>query len=146
MAITRKARPSATDDLILTDAERAATMPAAIESVTDAGTAASAEATPVENPEASGEAVKPTPATAPRTAAGGHPFRRHEIPFGDGKLILEHDGSIRTVAADGSVTATWQPDDPEWSRHAIRFGLRPSAAGGSSVPGHPPQRAKRPRI
>ena len=145
MAITRKARPSATDDLILTDAERAATMPAAIEPVTDAGTAASAEANPVENHEASGEAVKPTPATAPRTAAGGHPFRRHEIPFGDGKLILEHDGSIRTVAADGSVTATWQPDDPEWSRHAIRFGLRPSAAGGSSVPGHPPQRAKRPR-
>jgi hypothetical protein len=99
----------------------------------------------VENPPATGEAVKPTPATATRTAAGGHPFRRHEIPFGDGKLILEHDGSIRTVAADGSVTATWQPDDPEWSRHAIRFGLRPSAAGSSSVPGHPPQRAKRPR-
>jgi hypothetical protein len=145
MAITRKARPSATDDLILTDAERAATTSAAIEPVTDAGAAASAVPTPVENPEASGEAVKPTPATAPRTAAGGHPFRRHEIPFGDGKLILDHDGSIRTVAADGSVTATWQADDPEWSRHAIRFGLRPSAAGGSSVPGHPPQRAKRPR-
>ena len=130
MAITRKARPSATDDLILTDAERAATTSAAIEPVTDAGAAASAV---------------PTPATVPRTAAGGHPFRRHEIPFGDGKLILDHDGSIRTVAADGSVTATWQADDPEWSRHAIRFGLRPSAAGGSSVPGHPPQRAKRPR-
>jgi hypothetical protein len=146
MAITRKARPSATDDLILTDAERAATMPAAIEPLTDAGADTSAAPTPVENPPATGEVAKPTPSTAPRTAAGGHPFRRHEIPFGDGKLILEHDGSIRTVAADGSVTATWQPDDPEWSRHAIRFGLRPSAAGGSSVPGHPPQRAKRPRI
>jgi hypothetical protein len=146
MAITRKARPSATDDLILTDAERAATMPAAIEPLTDAGADTSVAPTPVENPPATGEVAKPTPSTAPRTAAGGHPFRRHEIPFGDGKLILEHDGSIRTVAADGSVTATWQPDDPEWSRHAIRFGLRPSAAGGSSVPGHPPQRAKRPRI
>jgi len=79
MAITRKARPSATDDLILTDAERAATTPAATEPLTDAGADTSAVPTPVENPPATGEAAKPTPATAPRTAAGGHPFRRHEI-------------------------------------------------------------------
>ena len=92
-----------------------------------------------------GQASKAVAGTAPRTASGGHPFRHHEIPLGDGKLVLDREGSIRNVAADGSVTATWQPDDPDWSRHAIRFGLRPSA-GGSPIPGHPPQRAKRPRI
>jgi hypothetical protein len=145
MAITRKARPSATEDLILTDAERHATGPTATEVVPDAGAEESVVPAPAADAVATAEAAKPAAGTAPRTASGGHPFRRHEIPFGDGKLILDHDGSIRTLAADGSVTATWQPDDSEWSRRAIRFGLRPSADGGSSVPGHPPQRAKRPR-
>ena len=120
MPSARTSKPTSTaDDMIKIDAEPAVEIPA--------------------------EAEKPKAGPAPRTASGGHPFRHHEIPMGDGKLVLDREGSIRSIAADGSVTATWEPDDPEWDRYAIRFGLRTSGAGGSSVPGHPPQRAKRPR-
>jgi hypothetical protein len=136
MATHRARDPrSNTDDLIAIDA--APDLEIAAEPGAESGAG-------LEAPDTAGQTAK-TVAPAPRTASGGRPFRHHEIPFGDGKLILDRDGSIRTMATDGSVTASWQPDDPEWSRHAIRFGLRPSASGGSSIPGHPPQRAKRPR-
>ena len=130
MPSARTSKPTSTaDDMIKIDAEPAVEIPA--EAVAE-----------TEKP---AEAEKPKAGPAPRTASGGHPFRHHEIPMGDGKLVLDREGSIRSVAADGSVTGTWEPEDPEWDRYAIRFGLRPSGVGGNSVPGHPPQRAKRPR-
>ena len=79
-----------------------------------------------------------------RNAPGGHAYRHREIAFRGGKLILGRDGSIRNVAADGALIGAWQTDDPEWWRQAIRFGIRPNRGGGNAVPGHPPQRAKRP--
>ncbi|HEY5486210.1 MAG TPA: hypothetical protein VIK06_01055 [Candidatus Limnocylindrales bacterium] len=134
MSAYRTSKPASTaDDMIKIAAEPDVEIP----------TEATAEPTvPAEEP---AQADKPKAAPAPRTASGGHPFRHHEVPMGDGKLVLDREGSIRSIAADGSVTAAWEPDDPEWDRYAIRFGLRPGGAGGSSVPGHPPQRARRPR-
>jgi hypothetical protein len=131
MPISRTKPDSIAADLIALDAEPG------VELAADAATE------PTEEPAQAGQ---PKSGPAPRTASGGHPFRHHEIPMGDGKLVLDREGSIRSIAADGSVTASWEPDDPEWDRYAIRFGLRPSSAGGSSVPGHPPLRAKRPRV
>ena len=72
-------------------------------------------------------------------------FRRHEVALEEGKLVLDRDGSISRVAADGSVTSTWQADDPEWPRYAIRFGLRPGAGAEDAVPSRPPRRQPRPR-
>ena len=112
-------------DMIAIDAE------ALVESQADTVDAASAAPGPVKT-------------AAPRTASGGHPFRHHEISLGDGKLVLDRDGSIKHVGPDGEVTATWQPDDPEWSRYALRFGLQPGG-GGNAVPLRPPQQPKRPR-
>ena|GEM_PF-3139203 len=139
MPAARTSKPASTaDDMIKLD-EPVVEIPA------EATAEPTAPAEPVVPAEEPAPADKPKAAPAPRTASGGHPFRHHEIPMGDGKLVLDREGSIRSIAADGSVTASWEPDDPEWDRYAIRFGLRPGGAGGSSVPGHPPQRAKRPR-
>jgi len=86
-------------------------------------------------------ASTPPPGPAPRAGS----FRRHEVALDDGKLVLDRDGSISRIAADGSVTATWQADDPEWPRYAIRFGLRPGAGSEGAIPGRPPRRVKPPR-
>jgi len=86
-------------------------------------------------------ASTPPPGPAPRIGS----FRRHEVALDDGKLVLDRDGSISRLAADGSVTATWPADDPEWPRYAIRFGLKPGAGAEDAVPSRPPQRQTRPR-
>jgi hypothetical protein len=140
----RTSKPASTaDDMIKIAVEPDVEIPAEATSGAEADPEATVE--PTAPAEETAQAEKPKAAPAPRTASGGHPYRHHEIPMGDGKLVLDREGSIRSIAADGSVTATWEADDPEWDRYAIRFGLRTSGAGGSSVPGHPPQRAKRPR-
>ena len=105
------------------------------------------EAASSPEPEAAPQAVAPAESAASavgRNAPGGHAYRHREIAFRGGKLILGRDGSIRNVAADGTLIGAWQTDDPEWWRQAIRFGIRPNTGGGNAVPGHPPQRAKRP--
>jgi hypothetical protein len=66
---------------------------------------------------------------APRQAAThGHHYRRREIELAEGgKLVLDTDGSIRQVDADGAGIGAWSPGEPEWARQAIRFGLRPES-------------------
>lgn len=139
MPSARTSKPASTaDDMIKIEDVVSVEVAAKPEVVSDisAPTAPNAEPGPP-----AGAAAEPTR----RPAAGGHAFRHREIAFGDGRLVLGRDGAIRNVAADATVTATWQPGSLEWSHYAIRFGLRPSVAGGNAVPGHPPQRAKRPR-
>lgn len=52
-------------------------------------------------------------------------FKRREIVQADGTaLVLNTDGSIELRAADRTVAQTWSPEDPEWSLHAFRFGIR----------------------
>ena len=56
-------------------------------------------------------------------------FRRRELDLADGsRLVLKADGSIDHVDDGGDTKQSWTPDDPEWPRHAIRFGLRPQNA------------------
>ncbi|MEO6577520.1 MAG: hypothetical protein ABIO99_01285 [Candidatus Limnocylindria bacterium] len=53
-------------------------------------------------------------------------YRHHELALADGvKLVLRTDGSIHQLDAKGTETSSWVPDDPEWSVHALRFGLQP---------------------
>jgi hypothetical protein len=55
-------------------------------------------------------------------------FKRREIAQADGTLlVMNADGSIELRAVDGTVARTWSPDDPEWSLHAFRFGIRTQA-------------------
>jgi hypothetical protein len=87
----------------------------------------------------------PTP-PAPNPAAHGRRFKRRELELADGnKLVLNVDGSITRVDAEGGSTDAWQPSDPEWASHAIRFGLFPQdatvAPTGRHVEGmRPPRR------
>jgi hypothetical protein len=72
-------------------------------------------------------------------------FKRREIQLADGaRLVLDVDGSIRHLDDHGATTRTWKPDDPEWSREAIRFGVHPQvptvAPHGRRVPGTKPSR------
>jgi hypothetical protein len=61
-----------------------------------------------------------------RPTAPGHRFKRREIELVEGgKLVLHTDGSIGQVDGEGVVKHTWAADDPEWARHAMRFGLLP---------------------
>jgi len=39
--------------------------------------------------------------------------------------VLQVNGSIDHVPGDGSASRTWTPDDPDWPRQALRFGLQP---------------------
>ena len=41
--------------------------------------------------------------------------------------MLNTDGSIVHVDEHGAPMHSWAPDDPEWPRQAIRFGLYPQA-------------------
>jgi hypothetical protein len=74
-------------------------------------------------------AVAPPAPQASRPDGGhGHRYRRREIELTEGgKLILDSDGSIREVDADGVEKGAWSPGEPEWAGHAIRFGLRPQS-------------------
>ena len=38
--------------------------------------------------------------------------------------MLAADGTLTRFDAEGTQEHTWAPDDPEWPRLAIRFGLR----------------------
>ena len=66
---------------------------------------------------------------SPSTAAHGRRFKHRELDLADGgKLVLKADGSISQVDASGAPTQTWDPADPNWASHAIRFGLFPQDA------------------
>lgn len=55
-------------------------------------------------------------------------FKRRELAQADGTVLgLNADGSIELRAVDRTVVRTWSPDDPEWSLHAFRFGIRAQA-------------------
>jgi hypothetical protein len=59
-----------------------------------------------------------------RTTSGGSPFRRREIALSDGSaLVLHRDGSIAHVGPDRGIVASWHLADPDWERHALRFGI-----------------------
>lgn len=59
-----------------------------------------------------------------RAVSPGHRFKRREIDLVEGgKLALHTDGSISQIDGQGEVVKKWVSDDPEWPRHAIRFGL-----------------------
>ncbi len=61
-----------------------------------------------------------------RSGSQGRRFRKRELELEEGgKLVLHTDGSIRQIGDQGETKQTWAPDDPEWARHAIRFGLLP---------------------
>jgi hypothetical protein len=95
-----------------------------------------AKAAPAAKPAAKpAPAAKPTPAAqAVSVAPARRKYKRHEISLADGgTLVLEVDGSILRLDAAGVATTTWQPDDPDWARHALRFGVRPQNA---TVPPH----------
>jgi hypothetical protein len=66
------------------------------------------------------------------------------LPGGE-KLVLFTDGTLARFGADGSREHVWMPDDPEWPRLAIRFGLRVQSATvtppGRFVEGTKPPRA-----
>ena len=53
-------------------------------------------------------------------------FRRRELKQADGgSLVLATSGSITQVAPDGTTIRTWELDDADWARQALRFGVRP---------------------
>ena len=61
-----------------------------------------------------------------RVVAPGRRFKRREIELAEGgKLVLHTDGSISQADGQGAVVRTWGAEDPDWPRHAIRFGLVP---------------------
>jgi hypothetical protein len=61
---------------------------------------------------------------AGRATRSGHHYKRRrlELPEG-GALQLDGGGTIERIDAAGVATGKWAPGDPEWARHAIRFGL-----------------------
>ena len=70
-------------------------------------------------------------------------FRPRTLDLGDGgTLLLRGSGEIEHRGPDGATVATWSPGDPEWPRHAIRFGLQEThatvAPTGRYVPGTKP--------
>jgi hypothetical protein len=85
-----------------------------------------------------------------RTAAPASPaprgrrHKRREIGLADGgKIILNPEGSIERLAADGA-SQTWRRGDPEWPDYALRFGLKEQpptvAPAGRFVTGTKPPR------
>jgi hypothetical protein len=75
--------------------------------------------------------------TQPR---GRRRFKPRELSLADGStLSLKADGSIDRVADDGITTRSWAPDDADWPRQAIRFGVRPAG-----TPVTPPGRQRWP--
>ena len=79
-------------------------------------------------PQSSSPQSSPTQ-SSPSPAAHGRRFKRRELQLAEGgKLVLGADGSITQLDADGKPTETWAPSDPDWARHAIRFGLYPQDA------------------
>ena len=59
-----------------------------------------------------------------KATSPGHRYKRREIDLAEGgKLVLHTDGSLSQIDGAGEVVQKWAADDPEWPRHAIRFGL-----------------------
>ena len=57
-------------------------------------------------------------------ASRGHHYRRRTLSLPAGEtLVLTADGTVIRLAADGSREGAWAPDDPEWPKLALRFGL-----------------------
>lgn len=80
------------------------------EAVDEAGAAAVGDARPSERPLA---------------RRGRGPKRRELLLPDNHRLAIGPDRTIVHRDAEGAVVASWSPDDPEWARHALRFGLRP---------------------
>ena len=60
---------------------------------------------------------------------GRRRFKRRELKLADGSsLVLTAEGSIDHVTDDGTTTRSWLPEDADWPRQAIRFGVRPQVA------------------
>jgi hypothetical protein len=59
-----------------------------------------------------------------RNAKPGRSYRPRRLELAEGgALELDDHGLIRRIDAAGEVVERWAPDDAEWGRHAIRFGL-----------------------
>ncbi len=66
------------------------------------------------------------PASSSPAGGRGRRYRRNEVTLSaGGKLMLEGDGTIRRLDAEGSTVRSWAPSDPDWPNQAIRFGLHP---------------------
>jgi hypothetical protein len=63
------------------------------------------------------------------TPAQGRPhFKRRELRLADGaSFVLMADGTIDLVGSDGKTTQSWSPDDDDWPRQALRFGVHPQS-------------------
>jgi hypothetical protein len=71
-------------------------------------------------------------------------FKRRQISLAEGgKLVLLGDGSITLTDAAGAVTGSWATDDPDWARHAIRFGVQ--ARPETTIPEAPRVATPRPQ-
>lgn len=88
------------------------------------------------------EPISAVPSPAPATRR--RRFRRRELSMPDGsRLLLDADGVISHVDQAGGGEQSWTPDDPDWVRHALRFGLR--VAAPTVAPAGRPVAAKPPR-
>jgi len=65
---------------------------------------------------------------APSPAAHGRRYKQRELSCGGRHARPGRRRSIAQHDTDGTLAHTWAPDDPEWARHAIRFGLYPQDA------------------
>lgn len=66
--------------------------------------------------------AKPSTARNPRRR-----FKPRRVPLPDDEqLVLHENGTIEHTDPAGLVKQAWSPNDPDWPRHAIRFGLRPA--------------------
>ncbi len=85
----------------------------------------------------------PAPERPARAPAGRRRrYKPRELELGDGgRLTLRSDGTIVEVDGTAQAVGSWTPDDPEWARHAIRFGLRPQ---DSTVAPHGPSAGTKP--
>ena len=94
----------------------------------DHGDAADSETTPAaEAVEGGGLTAAGDARSSERSVArrGSRPKRRELLLPDNHRLVLGPDRTIVHRDAEGAVVASWSPDDPEWARHALRFGLRP---------------------
>jgi len=94
----------------------------AVEPAESATAVEPAESATAVEPAESATAVEPVAGHMP--TAHGHRYRRRTMSQpGGGQLVMTTDGTVLRLAADGSREGAWAPDDPEWPKLAIRFGL-----------------------
>ncbi len=59
------------------------------------------------------------------TSRPDHRYRARRIQLAEGAILELHgNGTIEHHDPAGEVVEAWRPDDPDWPRHALRFGLR----------------------